>query len=76
LAIYRRLSEASFNDADIKCMTAAYEAALDKLRLNDREDPVTEVIASKVIQVFRSGEHDPIKICARTLTELGAGLRE
>jgi hypothetical protein len=76
LAIYRRLSEASFNDADIKCMTAAYEAALGELRLNDREDPLTEITASKVIQVFRAGQHDPTKICERTLTELGCGQRE
>jgi hypothetical protein len=76
VAIYRLLNEASFNDADIQCMTAAYETALDQLRLHDREDLLTEVIASKVIEVFRSSEREPNKICASTLAELGVPSHE
>ena len=35
------------------------KAALKTLRLADRTDPLTELIAKKIIEVVRSGEHDP-----------------
>jgi hypothetical protein len=71
MAIYRLLAEASFSQDDIDRMAAAYEAVLDELQLMDRTDPVTEVIAKKLIEITRSGEHDPVHICARTIKELG-----
>jgi hypothetical protein len=71
VAIYRLLQEASFGPDEIGQMTAAYEAALKQLRLTDRTDPVTEIIAKKIIEIVRSGEHDPARICAQTLEGLG-----
>ena len=65
MAIYRLLQAASFDQSDIDRMTAAYEAALKILRLADRTDPLTELIAKKIIEVARTGEHDPARICAR-----------
>jgi hypothetical protein len=74
VAIYRLIGEAAFSPEDIRRLGAAYEAALQLLRLKDRTDPVTELVAGKIIQVFRLGEHDPPKICARALKELGIPL--
>ena len=74
MAIYRLLREAAFDQADIDQMAAAYEAALEVLRLADRDDPITELIAKKIIEIVRSGEHDPPRICARALKELGVPL--
>ncbi len=71
VAIYRLLQEAAFGPDEIVQMTAAYEAALKLLRISDRADPITELIAQKIILVVRNGEHDPERICARTLEELG-----
>jgi len=76
MAIYRLLQEAAFAPEDINRMTAAYEAALRLLRLTDRTDPVTEIVAKKIIEVTRSGEHDPPRICARALKELGIPLSD
>jgi hypothetical protein len=76
MAIRRLLAEASFDQADIDRMTAAYEAALQLLRLKDRSDPITELLAAKIIQVTRLGEHDPPRICARALKELGIPIPE
>ena len=53
-------------------MSEAYECALKKLRLADRDDPVTEVVATKIIEIYRSGEHSPPTVCTRVLEELGA----
>ena len=71
MAIYRHLAEASFGEADVERLGAAYECALTKLRLVDRKDPVTELVAGKIIEIYRSGEHDPPTVCARAIKELG-----
>ena len=75
MAIRRLLQqEAGVSPADVAPITAAYDAALQLLRLTDRNDPVTEIVAKKIIEVARSGERDPPKICARALKELGIPL--
>jgi hypothetical protein len=74
VAIQRLIREASFGPDDIRRLTAAYDGALDLLRLQDRQDPVTELIAAKIIQVYRLGELDPPRLCARALKELGVAI--
>ena len=74
MAIRRLAQEASFSPEDIARMVSAYEAALQLLRLTDRNDPVTVMVAKKIIEVTRSGESDPPRICVRALKELGIDL--
>lgn len=76
MAIHRLLREAAFDQTDIDRMTAAYEAALNVLRLADRSDPLTELIAKKIIEITQRGERDPPRICASALKELGVPLPE
>jgi hypothetical protein len=71
MAIDRHLRKASFDEATAARLREAYEAALTKLRLVDRRDPLTELVAGKIIEVFRAGEREPSKLCARALRELG-----
>ena len=71
MAIYRLLQCAIFDPEMIACMTAAYEGALHVLRLADRQDPLTELVAKKIIEVTHLGERDPARICERALNELG-----
>ena len=52
-------------------MGAAFEAALKAAGLQDRTDPLAELIAHKIIQVYRLGEHDPDQLCEGALHELG-----
>jgi hypothetical protein len=63
MAIYRLLQQAAFDDRTVKIMTQAYEAALRELELRDRSDPITELIATKIIEVVRLGERDPAQAC-------------
>ena len=72
MAIYRLLKSASFSPETIACMTAAYEDALRVLRV-DRQHPITELVAKKIILVTQLGESDPKRIRARALEELGVG---
>jgi hypothetical protein len=76
MPLYRFLRESAFEQADIDRMVAAYQAALSLLRLKDREDPICEMLARKIIEITRNGERDPPRICARALTELGVTLPE
>lgn len=76
MPLYQFLREAAFDQADIDRMVAAYEAALKLLGMTDRNDPVCELVAKKIIEIDRNGEHDPPRMCARALKELGIPLRE
>ena len=71
MAIYRLLKFAAFDPEMIASMTAAYEDALRVLRLADRQDPITELVARKIIKVARSGGRDPTQIREQALKELG-----
>jgi len=73
MAIYRLLNEAAFDQEEIERMSAAYEGALRVLQLRDRNDPLTEMIASKIIEIARKGERDATVICDRAIQELGIG---
>jgi hypothetical protein len=71
MAIYRLLRETSFGQEEIERMAAAYEGALRVLKLRDRNDPITELIAKKIIEIARHGERDATVICDRAIQELG-----
>jgi hypothetical protein len=71
MAIYRRLREASFGPDEIGQMTAAYEEALRILGLIDRNDPITEILAKKIIEIARTGERNPSHICTMAIHALG-----
>jgi hypothetical protein len=61
----------SFGPEDIANLTAAFEAALIKIGLTDRKDPLTTTVAKAIIQVAKKGERDPQKLCERALKILG-----
>jgi hypothetical protein len=71
VAIYRLLQESAFSPEDIDRIAAAYEAALKILHLPDRNDPVTEIVAKRIIEIAQSGIRDPAKICADAIKGLG-----
>ena len=71
MAIYRLIANGSFEPEEIEVMTAAYEAALSDLRLVDRDDPITEVVASAIVSITSRGERDPATIKDRALNALG-----
>jgi hypothetical protein len=65
-----------FEPEAIERMTAAYENALKVLQLTDRNDPITELVASKIIQIAEVGERDRERLCQRTLEALGRGPKQ
>lgn len=58
MAIYPLMRDAGFEPEQIDVMASAYEGALIDLKLKDRKDPLTELIARKIIEYAQRGELD------------------
>jgi hypothetical protein len=59
MPLTRYLTEGVFEPEEIKVMVAAFDAACQSLGLVDRDDPLIEIVARKVIEVTQTGERDP-----------------
>ena len=62
---------AVFGPEEIASVTAAFEAALSKLGLVDRQDPLTMTVAKLIMQLAQDGESDPKQLCDEALKVLG-----
>ena len=71
MAIYRLLRNSPLKPEEISRLEAAYEQALRTLCVKERDDPLTEMIAKKIIKIAKTGIHDPTQIAARVIKELG-----
>ena len=71
MPIRQFLGSRALSPEDLDAMNKAFSAALKKLGLNDLKDPMTEIVAHRVIDAALAGERDPIR-----LSEIGAGGRE
>ncbi len=71
MAIYRLFQRAPFGPEEIARLASAYEQTLVALDLKDRSDPITELIARKIIEIGQTGMKDADVIAAQALAELG-----
>jgi len=58
-----------FNGETLRSMTAAYDAAVEKLHLKST-DPLTGKLAATIAALASEGERDPGKLCERALAQL------
>jgi hypothetical protein len=58
-----------FEPEDIRKMSEALGVACAKLRLAERADPLTEMVARKIIEFRQRGVRDPDALAQRTLSE-------
>ena len=60
MAIYRLLENSALGlgPKEVNCIIEAYEQALHTLCVKDRDDPLTEMIATKIIKIAQTGVHD------------------
>jgi hypothetical protein len=70
MAIYRLLQNSAFAPEDIASLVAAYEDCLRILRLNDRSDPITELVAKKIIEIAQTGIRDSGQLGRLALQEI------
>jgi hypothetical protein len=71
LAIYRILQNSPLGPDEITRLSKAYEQALRTIGVQDRNDPLTELIAKKIIEISQTGLKDPAQICVRAVEALG-----
>ena len=70
MAIYRLLQKSAFGPEDIRLLATAYENALRALKLNDRDDPITQLVAKRIIEAAQTGLRDPDSLCATAIKDL------
>jgi hypothetical protein len=70
MAIYRLLKNSTLEPEEISRITEAYAQALQTLCVKDRDDPLTEMIAKKIIKIAQIGVHDAARLSALAIAEL------
>jgi hypothetical protein len=73
MAIYRLLEKSSLGlgPKEVNCIIAAYEQTLHTLCVKDRDDPLTEMIAKKIIKIAQAGVDDAAQLSALVIAGLG-----
>ena len=71
MAIYRLFQNSPLGPDEISRLSDAYEQTLKALSLKDRNDPLTEMIAKKIIEIGQTGIKEPAQISTRAIKELG-----
>jgi len=63
MTIYRVLQDtSSFGPEELSRLGTAYERTLDALGLTDRKDPMTELVAKKLLSIHQTGVCDPVRL--------------
>jgi hypothetical protein len=70
MTMHRLIQNLAFNQDDIERLAAAYEEALRALHISDRDDPINEVIAQRIIEGARAGVRDPKALCKMAVKDL------
>jgi hypothetical protein len=76
MPINRLLDNAAFDPAAVTALRNAYEGACAALQLADRSDPLTEVVAKRIIEHARRGERDPVRLRDTVLEELQTSVEQ
>jgi hypothetical protein len=71
MAIYRLLQNAPWGPDEIGRLASAYEQVLGALGLKKRSDPMTELVARKIIEIALTGVRDSGELAAMAIKELG-----
>ena len=71
MPIYRLLQNSPLGPEEIKVLTDAYEHTLRKLGLVDRNDPIAEIIAKKIIELGQRGVREAPQLVELAIKELG-----
>ena len=62
MTIRRLFQKTALQPEDIERLVDAYQRTLRALGLKDRDDPLTQAVAKKIIDIGRSGIRDPKQI--------------
>ena len=71
MPINRLLKESKLTSQEIERLNEAFNLALRELHLVDRNDPICELIARKIIEIGADVTRDPQQIAAQAVKDLG-----
>jgi len=63
--------DAAFDSDTTRAMGDAFELACRSLHDSGQPDLVREIIAKRIVEVAKTGEHDPERLCECALVLLG-----
>jgi len=70
MPIRKFIGDGSFSPEVLTAMSTAFAEALNKLELTHRDDAIAQLVASKIIEAAKTGEHDPGRLCAIALDSI------
>jgi hypothetical protein len=70
-ALNRLLEKTTLAPEEADRLTEAYKLALSELGLKDRDDPLTAIIAEKIIEAGQTGIQDCAEICRLAIAGVG-----
>lgn len=76
MPIRQLLDSSAFNPEEVVLLCNVFEDMLRALKLVDRSDPATSLIAKKIIELARRGERDPARLCDGVMKEFRPPLPE
>jgi hypothetical protein len=62
----------AFGPEDTAAMTAAFEEALKRLNVADREAPMATSVAKKIVRLAKRGEHNPTRLTEGVISSFRA----
>jgi hypothetical protein len=65
-------NDVAFTPEDADVLIEAFEQTLKALQLVNRGDPATVLVAERIIEVAKTGERDPQRLCSTVLASFGA----
>jgi len=71
MPIRRLLAGSKLGIDEIEILTRAFDKALRLLSVVDRNDPLTEMIAQKIVEIGATTIRDPAEIAKTALKKLG-----
>jgi hypothetical protein len=71
MTIRRLLKDVELAPEETQRLNLAFKRTLRLLHLVDRNDPITEMVAKKIIDIGIAGIRDPAEICKVAVKQLG-----
>jgi hypothetical protein len=71
MTIYKLIQNTPLGPDEIQRLVAAYLETLRALGLNDRDDPITRIVARQVFEITKTDIEDPAQISKLAMKQLG-----
>ncbi|MCS3474128.1 hypothetical protein M2212_000974 [Bradyrhizobium elkanii] len=71
MPINRLLKSGKYSPEEIEILTKAFSVALGLMGLVDRDDPLCELVARKVMEVAGNGSRDPKQMAEAAVARIG-----